>query len=191
MRSVNNTVVAQDPEASVVSGMTNEDSVITDNGLSVEEKKRKVDDIYLSKQWTDEDEYEVTKLRQVIRNHIFKHVKFVKGEGAVPRNKKENKSKPLKNLMFGKCHERPDLTKLSGYECQILRMIGMSEKHTSLTKRTLWWKTYNTYVHHEIRQLRGRMNAGIKLSITEGMLVFKKMKIEYLISRLTTVLQLY
>ena len=65
----------------------------------------------------DEDEDEVTKLRQVIHNHIFKHIKFVKGECAVPTNKKDNKSRQLKNLLFGKCHKRPDLTRLSGYKC--------------------------------------------------------------------------
>ena len=161
-----------DNESSVVSGITSVDSINTVNGLSLEDKKRKIDGIYLSAQWNDEDEYEVSKLRQVIRNHIFKHVKFVKGEGALPTQKKDNKSRQLKNLLFGKCHERPDLTRLSGYECQILRMVGLSEGDTSLTRRALWWKTYNTYVHQEIRQLRGRMNAGIKLSITQGMCRF-------------------
>ena len=112
--------------------------------------------------------YEVIKLRQVIRNHIFKHVKFVKGEGAVPSHKKEIKSRQLKQLLFGKCHERPDLTILTGYESQILRMVGLSKENTSVTRRALWWKTYNTYVHQEIRQLRGRMNAGIKLAISQG-----------------------
>ena len=57
---------------------------------------------------------------------------------------------------------------LTGYECQILRMIGLSEENTSVTRRALWWKTYNTYVHQEIRQLRGRMNAGIKTAISQG-----------------------
>ena len=66
-------------ESSVVSGITSVDSINTDNGLSLDEKKRKIDGMYLSAQWNDEDEYEVTKLRQVIRNHIFKHVTFVKG----------------------------------------------------------------------------------------------------------------
>jgi len=65
--------------------------------LSLEEKKQKIDAIYLSAQWNDKDEYKVTKLRQVICNHIFKHVKFVKGEGAVPTMKKDNKSRQLKN----------------------------------------------------------------------------------------------
>ena len=168
MSDDNNSHTAQNNEASVVSGITSEDSVNTDNGLSLVEKKRKIDGIYLSVQWNDEDEYEVTKSRQVIRNHIFKHVKFVKGEGAIPSHKKENKSRQLKKLLFGKCHERPDLTMPSGYECQILRMVGLSEEDTSVSRRALWWKTYNTYVHQEIRQLRGRMNAGIKISISQG-----------------------
>ena len=48
-------------------------------------KKRKPEAIYLNGQWKDEDEYEdeveIAKLRQVIHNHTFKHLKFVKGEG--------------------------------------------------------------------------------------------------------------
>ena len=52
-------------------------------------------------------------------------------------------------------------------------MVGMSHEDTSITRRALWWKTYNIYVHQEIRQLRGRMNAGIKLSIMQGMCRFK------------------
>ena len=79
-------------------------------------------------------------------------MKFVKGEGSVPTHKKDNKSRQLKNLMFGKCHERPDLTRQSGYECQILKMVGLDECDTSLVRRTLWWKTYNSYIHQEIQK---------------------------------------
>ena len=57
---------------------------------------------------------------------------------------------------------------LTGYECQILRMVGLSEEDTSVTRRPLWWKTYDNYVHQEIRQLRGRMNAGMKTVISQG-----------------------
>ena len=78
------TNILKDNEASVVSGIMSVDSINTGRGLSVNDKKRKTNDIYLSAQWNDEDEYEVTKLRQVIRNHIFKYVKFVKVEGSVP-----------------------------------------------------------------------------------------------------------
>ena len=91
MTGGNVTNILQDNEASVVSGITSVDSINTDRDLSVNDEKRKMNDIYLSAQWNDEVEYEVTKLRQVIRNHIFKHVKFVKGEGSVPSQKKDNK----------------------------------------------------------------------------------------------------
>ena len=64
-------------EASVVKGITGSETNSTDSALSVEQKRRRIDSIFLSQQWIDEDEYEITKLRQVIRNHIFKHVKFV------------------------------------------------------------------------------------------------------------------
>ena len=141
-----NVSTIQGNEASVVSGITSVGSINTDNGLSVMEQKRKIDAIYLSGQWDDEDEYEIKTIRQVIRNHIFKHVKFVKGEGTKSFNKKI-KSRKLKQLLFGKCHKRPDLTRLSGYECQILRIVGLCEEDTSLSRRTLWWKTYNIYVH--------------------------------------------
>ena len=139
-----------------------------DNVPSVEDKKRKIEMIYLSGQWEEVDEYEISKLRQVIRNHIFKHVKFVKGEGAKPCAKKDLKTKKANQLLFGKCHERPDLTKLTGYECQILRMVGLSEIDATIIKQALWWKTYNSQVHKEIRQMRGRMNAAMKTSIRQG-----------------------
>lgn len=183
--SIDHTV--QDTNVSVVSGITSAESTNTDNGLSIEEKKRKIDAIFLSQQWNDEDEYEISKIRQVIRNHIFKHVKFVKGEGSVATHKNDNKSRQLKNLIFGKCHERPDLTRLAGYEYQILKLVGLSEEDSSLARRALWWKTYNNYVHQEIRQLRGRMNAGIKTSITEGKLYTMSMNIRINVQCLTHV----
>ncbi len=66
------------------------------------------------------------------------------------------------------CHERPDLTKQTGYECKILRLVGINETITSITAQVLWWKTYNSYVHQEIRQLHGRMNNAMKMAISQG-----------------------
>ena len=87
----------QDNETSTISGITNDDSTTSDIGLSIVDKKRKIDAIFLSNQWKEEDEYEITKLRQVIRNQIFKHVKFVKGEGAVPLSKRDKRRDRLRN----------------------------------------------------------------------------------------------
>ena len=66
------------------------------------------------------------------------------------------------------CHERPDLTKRTGYECKILRLVRMNETVTSIAIQAFWWKTYNSYVHHESRQLHGRMNNTMKMAITQG-----------------------
>ena len=92
----------------------------------------------------------------------------MKGEGSIPGAKKDIRSKRCKELVYGRCHEQPDLTKSTGYECEILRLVGYTNENSSITTRALWWKTYNTYIHHEIRQLRGRMNACMKASITDG-----------------------
>ena len=87
-------------ESNVVSGISNDPSISgTDNSLSLDGKKRKSEAIYLSGQWKDEDEYEITKLRQVVCNHIFKHLKFVKGEGTIPCAKRDRKSNK-KNINY-------------------------------------------------------------------------------------------
>ena len=142
-------------------------STDTEGALKINEKKRKIEDVYSSKQLKEEDEYEVTRLRLVIRNHIFRHVKFVKGEGA-QKTDKGTKKNNSKNLVFGKCYERPDLTNISGYEHAIMDLVGLNDDKTTLVKIALYWKTYNNYIHKEIGELRGRANVAIKSCILEG-----------------------
>ena len=67
------------------------------------------------------------------------------------------------------CHERPDLTKQGGHELKILRLMGLSKLNTYIAAQALWWKTYNSYVHQEIKQMRGRINAAMKLAISQGL----------------------
>ena len=81
---------------SVVSNITHDDSIEADNALSLNDKKRRIETVYSNGQWKDEDEYEIAKIRQVIRNHIFKHVKFVKGEGSRPGAKRDIQKKNSK-----------------------------------------------------------------------------------------------
>ena len=77
--------------------------------LLVDEKNRKTEYVYLCGWWKDDDEEEVTK-RLVIRNHIFKHVKFIKREGTrVVTGMRKRKT--TKKIVYDKCHERVDLTK--------------------------------------------------------------------------------
>jgi hypothetical protein len=87
-------------------------------------RRGKIEDVYSSKQWKEEDEYEVTRLRLVLRNHIFKHVTFIKGEGA-KKTDKGTKKNYSKNVVYGKCHKRPDLTKKSGYKYAIMNLVWL------------------------------------------------------------------
>ena len=82
--------------------------------------------------------------------------------------KNDYRGKRTKVMIFGESHERPDLTKKTGYEYYIMKLMRIHDENTSLAKITLWWKTYHTFVHQEIRQLRGGMNSGMKAYVTDG-----------------------
>ena len=47
-------------------------------------------------------------------------------------------------------------------------MVGLSEIDATIFKQALWWKTYISHVHQEIRQMCGRMNAAMKTPLTQG-----------------------
>ena len=46
-----------------------------------------------------------------------------------------------------------------------MKFSEYGEENTSLMNRALWWKTYQDHDIDKIRQLRGRMNAGIKIAL--------------------------
>ena len=129
-----NEITARGTADSIAISNISEYSTNTDVALIINEKKRKIEDVYSSKQWKEEEEYEVTRLCLVIRNHIFRHVKFIKGEGA----KKTDKGTKKNNSNLGKCHERPDLTKTSRYEYVIMDLVGLSNDKVTLVKRALY-----------------------------------------------------
>ena len=107
------------------------------------------------------------KVREVIRTHIFKLVKFCKGEETKSRRntfKKQN----AKTWLYGKSNEKKNLSKQIGYEYNIMKLVGYNKNTQSLTDKTLWWKTYNEYVIEEVRQFRGRMSTGMKNNIIKG-----------------------
>ena len=114
--------------------------------------------IYQSGNWKDEYEHDITKLKQVICNHICSHLKFVKGEGTKSWAKKNIETKNPSQLLL----QRPNLTQLTGYKYQILRLVEISEINTTILAQALWWKTYTTYVHQEIRQ---RINVSMKIML--------------------------
>ena len=46
--------------------------------------------------------------------------------------------------------------------------MGMSKQDTPITMQANWWMTYNSYVYQEIKQIRGIINAIMKLAISQG-----------------------
>ena len=146
--------------------------LLNENALSTEEKKRKIQEVYYGRSYREEDKYEVQKVRKIVRENIFKHVKFCIGEGSYGTNKdgrtkSENKNIATKNT-FGQSHEYPDITLRKGYAYEILELSGYGVDKKSLSQRALWWKTYNRFVQNEIRQVRSGMNHNVKKSCVEG-----------------------
>ncbi len=141
----------------------------SDEDLTLEQKKRKIEDLYNHGSWLPCDKYETQKIQNVVRKLIFKKIKFCKGEGVSMSGMKGNRTKSHDNTL-GKTHERADLTEKKGYVFEVMRECGMDEESKSLSERTLWWKTYNELVIYEIRQKRGKINYKIRESCVEGKL---------------------
>ena len=161
-------------EISSISEGSRTRAVNPDARLTEDEKSQYLEKAYLSEQWIPADDHEIDKVRKVIRRHIFKELKFVKGEGTLTDTKKtdkgKNKNKRQRPPVYaiGKCHERPDLRKKTGYEVRILNEVGKDERNSTIVSRALWWKTYQSHVHNEIRQLRGRVNNNVKQCLISG-----------------------
>ena len=119
-------------------------AVNPDLRLTEDQKLQLLENTYLSEQWTPSDDHEIDKLKKVIRKHIFKHLKFVKGEGTAPDTKKtdkgKNENKRQRSPVFadGKYHECPDLRKKTGYEVKILNEVGKDERTSAIVSRALW-----------------------------------------------------
>ena len=158
--------LSQETNLTEHSAVTTE-TFLEDNALSDIQKKRKLQSLYYGTRYKPEDKYEVQKVRKIIRESIFKHVKFCRGEGLSQNDKKGRKA--IEKNAFGRAHDTPDLTLRTGYAYEILKLSGNGEDKKSLTQRALWWKTYNVYVLHEIRQIRSTKNFNLKKSCIEGM----------------------
>ena len=140
---------------------------LQDNNLSDELKKRKIEHIYNNGSWISQDEYEISKIRKVVRRYVFKYTKFCIGEGQSSKKDLTPKQK-AKNKMLGNTHEMADLTIKNNYISECMKECGMGECEKSLTVRTVWWKTYSNIVLHETRLLRGRMNYNMRKLIFDG-----------------------
>ena len=109
--------VYQDAKTIAGSGLTT-DSYLEKAGLT--RKINKSEDVYTSGRWKEEDLYEVLKVKKVIRNHIFKHVKFCKGEGVkFMSNNLEWKNKKI--IELSKSYEKVDLSKSIEYQYNVIK----------------------------------------------------------------------
>ncbi len=89
------TIVCCNSSQSIISDMTQQLGTANDNEghiaptvefettLSNDEKKRKIEEVYIGGSWMDTDKYEEGKIKDVVRKLIFKKIKFCKGEGSV------------------------------------------------------------------------------------------------------------
>ena len=166
-----NNSMSQETQLTQESGLTTE-SILEENALSTEEKKRRIQEVYYGRAYKEENKYEVNKVKKIVRENIFKHVKFCIGEGSYGSDKNgitrgTNKSKATKNT-YGQSHEYPDLTLRRGYAYEILSLSGNGTEKKSLSNRALWWKTYSKFVKYEVRQIRSNVNYTVKKSCMEG-----------------------
>ena len=166
--------MSQETHLTEESGLTT-DSLLGENALSTQEKKRRIQDVYYGRAYREENKYEVNKVKKIVRENIFKHVKFCIGEGSYGSNKNgttrgENRSKATRNT-YGLSHEYPDLTLKRGYAHEILTLSGNGAEKKSLSQRALWWKTYSKFVQIEVRQIRSNVNYTVKKTCMEGTLV--------------------
>lgn len=73
--------------------------------------------MYSNGRWTEDDEYDVLKVIQVTRHHIYKDVKICECTKSSTNTFENNNVKILK---FGKSHEKADLTKCVDYKDNII-----------------------------------------------------------------------
>ena len=82
--------------------------------MYVKDKNRKIDVVYASGSWMAEDSYGIMKVKELNRNHVFKNLKFVKGEGR--RALTTNVEKKNANILqYGNCCKNTDLTRTNRY----------------------------------------------------------------------------
>lgn len=123
--------------------------------LTLDQKKRKIEDVYNSAMWVDPKTYMDDRVRKVVRELIFSRTKFCKNEGVVTNKSKKGK-RYAKQTEYGRSHERMDLTVERSYATELMKFCDVTTELYSLTEISLWWKVYNDVVKNEIMQVRGR-----------------------------------
>jgi hypothetical protein len=119
---------------------------------STSDGKRLLAEVYLNGASEPYDSFEVGRIKEVIKHNIFPQTKFCKGDVRSSKKKKVE-------VVIGKSHEAPDLTKTTGYAVNILDLCGrkVGGHKGSLRHRAQWWKTYQACIKKEISQRRGQI----------------------------------
>ena len=90
---------------------------IPEKNMNQEEKRARMETIYASVDYgEDECEFEVAKVKKMVRDNIFCLTKFCKGEGnpKVPVRPKPGKPKKVVLMKVGRTHELADVTQKKG-----------------------------------------------------------------------------
>lgn len=132
--------MSQETHLTEESGLTT-DSLLGENALSTQEKKRRIQDVYYGHAYREENKYEVNKVKKIVRENIFKHLMFCIGEGSYGGDKNgttrgENRSKATRNT-YELSHEYPDLTLKCEYAHEVLILSGNGAEKKSLSQRAL------------------------------------------------------
>ena len=150
---------------------------IPEEKMNQEEKWARMETIYSNTDYgEDEDEFEVAKVKKMVRDNIFCLTKFCKGEGnpKAPVRPKPGKPKRVVLMKIGRTHELADVTQKRGYEYEVMKLCGLEEGKRTLDERCKWWKTYNYYVKYEIGQQRGHIQYMLRLTLTQGKLMKRR-----------------
>ena len=138
--------------------------------------KKLYGDVYDNGDYRDQDSAVASKIRRIVRKHIWPKVKFLKGEGhfvVVAGNNGRNKKKRAA-LRVGYSHEKPDLSLNApkGYQWEIVRLLN--KENDQDREKAMFWKTYEGVVREVIQGMRSNKAVAIKQCLLEGKMYYFK-----------------
>ena len=126
--------------------------------------------IYDSGDYNAQDSAVASKIRGIVRKHIWPRVKFLKGEGhfVIIAGKNGRNKKRKATLKVGYSHEKPDLSRNAprGYQWEIMRLLN--KENDTDEEKAMFWKTYESVVRDVIQGMRSNKAVAIKQCLLEG-----------------------
>ena len=128
-------------------------------GISSEEKERKLEDIYLTHDFSKfkVEDYEWIQLNWVIRNNKCPKLIFLREDGVSNMGIHAAITKTLKTRpTIRKGHYFEGVNKKTGYEVKMIKIWRVEEIKHSMTEQCDFWKACSGLVKSEFRNQRGR-----------------------------------